>query len=109
MMVMMIMTQVVVVVFDNECNILDQWKTELNIPRPERIVRASLMQTILGGSTLWVKIIMISWMSYKSSPSHNNQHHQKHTHHARGEHTLSENHCYHLDNVTIFIAIIITL
>ena len=37
----------------------NQWKTELNIPRPERIVRASLMHTMLGGSTLWVKIILM--------------------------------------------------
>ena len=89
MMVMMIMTQVVVVVFDNECNILDQWKTELNIPRPERIVRASLMQTMLGGSTLWVKIMMIIWMSWKSSPSFHNHHHLDHLDHL--------DHLNHLD------------
>ena len=37
----------------------DQWKTELNIPSPARMVLANLMHTMLGGSRLCGIIIII--------------------------------------------------
>ena len=38
---------------------VNQWKTELNIPSPARIVLASLMHTMLGGNTLCGIIIIV--------------------------------------------------